>query len=205
MNFILGKKIGMSRIFDQEGKAVPITLIEAGPVFVTQIKSKESDKYEAVQVGFANKKKPTKALRGHIKKANIKEAPRWLKEFNLEGEGKNLKLGDKLDVSGFKVGQKVTISGVSKGKGFQGVVKRHGFKGGPASHGQKHSLREPGSIGATGPQRVFKGTRMAGRMGGERVTVKNLKIARVDPEFNLLAVKGAVPGAKGQLLEIRGM
>jgi len=205
MKFILGKKIGMSRVFDQEGKAIPITLIEAGPVYITQIKSKEGDNYEAVQVGFANKKKPTKALSGHIQKAKLKEAPRWLREFRLKDEVKDLKLGDKIDVSEFKVGEKVIIRGVSKGKGFQGVVRRHGFKGGPASHGQKHSAREPGSIGATGPQRVFKGTRMAGRMGGKRVTAKNLKIARVDPELHLLAVKGAVPGAKGQLLEIRGI
>lgn len=205
MKVILGKKIGMSRVFDSKGKAAVVTLIEAGPVFVTQIKSKDKDGYEAVQVGFGQKKNPSKALSGHLKKSELGAAPRWLKEFRFSQESKSIdvKPGAKIDVSLFQVGDKVAVSGTSKGKGFQGVMKRHGFAGGPASHGQKHSAREAGSIGATGPQRVLKGTRMAGRMGGTRITVKNLEIVRVIPEDNLIAVKGAVPGPKGQLLEIK--
>lgn len=186
----------MSQIFDENGNAIPVTLIEAGPVIVTQIKTKEKDGYEAAQVGFGKKsskkiKKPQRKL-GQF---------RWLREFKPVSD---FKLGDKVDISIFAKGEVVKISGVSKGKGFQGVVKRHGFHGGPRTHGQKHSEREPGSIGATGPQRVFKGTRMPGRMGGERVTVKNLKIVDAILEKNLLLVSGAVPGRRGTLLEIHG-
>lgn len=193
--------MGMSRIFD-ENKVVPVTLIEAGPCPVVQVKEKEKDGYEAVQIGFEEikDKKVKMPQKGHFKKAGLDKCFHYLREY--EGEG--LKAGDTIDVSIFAKGDKVKVSGVSKGKGFQGVVKRHGFKGGPASHGHKHNLRAPGSIGSRFPQRVFKGMRMAGRMGNQRISVKGLVVADVDKENNLLAVRGAVPGRKGTLLEIRG-
>jgi len=199
----------MSQIFDEEGKVRSVTLIKAGPVVVSQIKTKEKDGYEAVQVGFGERKLKNikKPQRGHLKKLpttnyQLPTTVRYMKEFRIEKP--ELKLGDEITISIFKEGDKVAVSGVSKGKGFQGVVKRHGFHGGPRTHGQKHSEREPGSIGATWPQRVLKGKRMPGRMGGERITVKNLKIVKIDSENNLLAVSGAIPGRRGALLEIRG-
>jgi len=201
MKFILGKKLESAQIFGQEGKIIPVTLVFAGPCFVTQIKNKEKDGYEGVQIGFGAKKdkKMNKPQRGHLgENPNLK----YLREFRAENS--EMKLGDEIKVDIFKEGDKVKVSGISKGKGFQGVVKRHGFSGGPKSHGQKHSLRAPGSIGATFPERVPKGRRMAGRMGGERVTVKNLEIVKVDVEENILAIKGAVPGNRGTILEISG-
>jgi len=199
MKFILGRKLKMTQIFDEEGNVIPVTLIEAGPCVVTQIKKKEKDGYEAIQVGFEKIEKPNK-----IKKTQAKKPFKVLKEFR----GKNLdisqfKEGQVIDVSIFKEGEKVTISGKSKGKGFAGVVKRWGFAGRPKAHGTKHEVRAPGSIGSATPPRVVKGRKMAGRLGGERVTVKNLTIVKVDPKNNLLAVKGAVPGIKGSLLEIK--
>lgn len=198
--FILGTKQEMSQTFDEDGNAIPVTLIEAGPIFVTQLKTEEKDGYGAVQVGFGKKKSK------NIKKPQRKLGEyKWLKEARLPLDGLDSpKVGEKIDVSVFQKGDVVKVSGISKGKGFQGVVKRHGFHGGPRSHGQKHSEREGGSIGATGPQRVFKGKKMPGRMGGERVTVKNLKITDVVLEKNLLLISGAVPGRRGTLLEIRG-
>ncbi len=201
MKFILGEKIGMSQIFDADGNVVPMTLVRATPNVVLRVRTKEKDGYEAVQVGFGERKAKNikKPQRGHFKElGNF----RYVKEFRI----KNLEFsrGDKIDVSVFKEGDTMKISGISKAKGFQGVVKRHGFHGAPATHGTKHAHRQPGSIGATWPQRVIKGRRMAGRMGGERITVRNLKIAKVDVENNLLAVRGAVPGRRGTLLEIRG-
>jgi len=187
----------MSQIF-KDNKVVPVTLIETGPCFVTQIKEKEKDGYSAVQVGFEKleQKKVKKSLR---------EKPfRYLREFRVdESEIKNYKLGQKIDVSIFREGDKVKISGQSKGKGFQGVVKRWGFSGRDATHGVKHEHRTVGSVGPSGPERVFKGKKMPGRMGGERVTVKNLEVVKVDPENNLIAVRGAVPGNRGRLVEIR--
>lgn len=202
MKYILGKKIGNSQIFDEEGNVIPITLVEAGPCQVIQKKTEEKDGYQAVQIGFEEikEKKTKKAQKGHFKKAKIEKNYRYLKEF----KGNDLKVGDIIDVSIFEKGDKVKVSGISKGKGFQGVVKRHGFHGGPASHGQKHSLRAPGSIGCSFPERVWKGRRMAGRMGNQRVTVRGLKIAEVDKEKNLLAIKGAIPGKRGTLVEIKG-
>lgn len=190
MKFLLGKKIEMSQIFDEEGNIVPVTLIKAGPCFVTQIKE------EAIQIGF-EKLKDKK-----VKKPQKDRPYRYLKEF-LISNSQFLKIGDKIDVSIFKEGDKVKISGISKGKGFAGAVKRWGFHGRPATHGTKHEQRTIGSVGASFPERVIKGKKMPGRMGTKRVTIKNLKIAKIDPEKNIIAVKGAVPGRRGTLLEIR--
>ena len=201
MAFILGKKLGMSQMFDKGNKIVQVTIIEAGPCYVTQIKNIEKDRYEAVQIGFGKAKRNKKPKIGHLKKIN-KEDLRWLKEFRVSDS--KYELGQEIKVDIFKVGDIVKISGISKGKGFAGVVKRHGFRGAPASHGTKHNLRAPGSIGSSFPEHVLKGKKMAGRMGGERVSVKNLEIADIDIENNLIAVKGAVPGKNGSLVEIRG-
>jgi len=196
MKFILGKKISMTQIF-KEDEVVPATIIEAGPCFVTQIKNKENDNYEAIQIGF--KKLKDKKVKRSMKGKEF----RYLKEFT--GDVSKYKIGDEIKADVFAVGDKLKISGVSKGLGFQGVVKRHHFHGAPKTHGTKHALRSPGSIGATAPQRVFKGMRMAGRMGGERVSIKNLEIIEIQPEKNLLIIKGAVPGARNGLLEIRSL
>jgi len=191
MKFILGEKLKMSQIFDEEGNRIPVTLIKAGPCQVTQIKKKEKDGYEAIQIGYLKKKK------GKF---------RHLREFRDEGlKIEDFQVGQEIDVSVFKEGDLVSVSGESKGKGFQGGVKRWGFSGRPASHGTKHEEREIGSIGASTPSRVIKGKKMPGRMGGERVTVKNLKVVKVDKENNLLYVKGAVPGKRGTILEIRAL
>ena len=191
----------MSQIFDEQGNVVPVTLVEAGPCFVAQVKTQEKDGYESVQIGFGEKKDKhtNKPQMNHFKKANVKNL-RYLKEFKIEKP--EMVMGAELKADIFAVGDNVKVSGLSKGKGFQGVVKRHGFRGGPKSHGQKHSLRAPGSIGATFPERVPKGRRMAGRMGYERVTQEGLKIVKIDAENNIIAIKGAVPGRRGTLLEI---
>ncbi|KPJ73345.1 hypothetical protein AMJ48_01730 [Parcubacteria bacterium DG_74_1] len=210
MKFILGLKSGMSQIFDEEGNVIPVTLVEAGPCIITQIKTEEprsiakgklpdkKDSYEAIQIGFQNlKKKKTKKTQ--------KDKPfRHLREFRGDIDISKYKEGDKIDVSIFQEGDMVKVTGLSKGKGFAGVVKRWHFTGRPATHGTKHELRTPGSVGSSFPERVIKGKKMAGRMGHERRTIKNLKIIKVDPEKNLIAVQGAVPGVKGALLEIRG-
>ncbi|MBU1177224.1 50S ribosomal protein L3 [Patescibacteria group bacterium] len=200
MKFILGKKIGMTQIFSDNNNVVPVTLIKAGPCFVVQVRNQEKDGYEAVQIGFEeiNDNKTKKPQKGHFKKHGLEKNYRYLREFS----DNKFKSGDKIDVSLFNNGEIVSISGISKGKGFQGVVKRHGFKGSPASHGTKHTLRAPGSIGSAFPQRVFKGKRMAGRMGSDRVTINGLEIINVSKEDDLLAIKGAVPGKPGTLLEI---
>jgi len=204
MKFILGLKLGISQIFDEKGNVVPVTLIEAGPCIVTQVKTKEKDGYWAVQIGFGEAKKVTKAIAGHLKKLGKLLFLREFRNQEPKIDGRELKRGDKIDVSVFKEGDKVKVSGLSKGKGFAGVVKRWHFRGRSATHGTKHELRTPGSVGSSFPERVVKGKKMPGRMGFERVTVKNLKVFKVDPENNLLAIKGAVPGRKGTLLEIRG-
>ena len=200
MKFILGKKLGMSQLFDEKSQVVPVTLIEAGPCSVVQLKNKEKDGYSAVQIGFEEikDKKVKKPQKGHFKKAGFKKGFRYLREF----PNGHLKIGEQIDVSIFNQGEIVKVAGTSKGKGFQGVVKRHGFSGFPASHGTKHGLRAPGSIGSSFPERVWKGKKMAGRMGNERITTSGLKIVQIDKENNLLAVKGAIPGKKGTLLEI---
>lgn len=199
---IIGKKIGMTSVYSAEGKNIPCTVIEAGPCVVTQIKTVETDGYEAVQVGYGEKreKSTSKPLAGHFKKAGV-TPKQHLVEFALEGE---VKLGEEFKVDQFEENDWVDVTGTSKGKGFQGVVKRHGFGGvGQATHGQHNRLRAPGSIGASSyPSRVFKGMRMAGRTGGDRVKVENLQVLKVLPEKNLLVVKGSVPGAKGSILII---
>ena len=195
MSGLIGKKIGMTSIFDDNGKNIPCTVIEAGPCVITQVRTKEVDGYESLQLGFDDKaeKQTTKALKGHFKKAGTSAKRRVVEFQGFKGE---YKLGDTITVDHFIEGEFVDVSGTSKGKGFQGVVKRHGFAGvGQATHGQHNRLRAPGSIGAASyPARVFKGMRMAGRMGGEKVKVQNLRVLKVVPEKNLLVVKGAVPG-----------
>jgi large subunit ribosomal protein L3 len=200
---LLGKKIGMTQIFDEQGAAIPITLIEAGPCYVTQIRKQEREGYEAIQLGFAevNSKRLTGGQLGHLKSADVPML-RYLREFRVKnGE---LKKGDKITVEAFEIGDNVDIVGVSKGKGFAGTVKRHGFRGGPKTHGQSDRQRSPGSVGATtGTAKVFKGKRMAGRMGNNRVTTQNLRVAYLDAERNLIGVRGSVPGAKGGLVTIK--
>ncbi len=203
MTGLIGKKIGMTSVFSVEGKNVPCTVIEAGPCVITQVKTVETDGYEAVQVGFGDKKEKntSKAEFGHYKKANT-EPKRDVVEFrDFDGE---YKLGDTITVDVINAESWVDITGVTKGKGFQGVVKRYNFGGvGQATHGQHNRLRAPGSIGASSyPSRVFKGMRMAGRTGGKNKTVQNLKVLKVIPESNLLIVKGSVPGAKGSTVII---
>ncbi|WP_026915147.1 50S ribosomal protein L3 [Christiangramia portivictoriae] len=201
MSGLIGKKIGMTSIFDENGKNIPCTVIEAGPCLVTQVRTKEVDGYEAIQLGFDDKKTVNKAAEGHAKKAGT-VAKRKVVEF--KGYSEDYKLGDSVTVEHFKEGEFVDIAGTSKGKGFQGVVKRHGFGGvGQATHGQHNRLRAPGSIGAASyPARVFKGMKMAGRMGGERVKVENLKVLKVVADKNLLVVKGCVPGSKNSYVII---
>jgi len=202
MKFILGKKLGMSQFFGEDGRVTPVTLVEALSCYVVQAKTKENDGYQSVQVGFGEikERKVKKPQKGHIKKANLENNFSGFKEFKEI----DLKVGDEINISVFNEGDKVKVSGISKGKGFQGVVKRHGFAGMPASHGTKHCLRAPGSIGSGWPQRVFKGMRMGGRMGAERVSVRGLEIAKIDTENGIIAIKGAVPGKKGTILEIVG-
>ncbi len=192
---LLGKKTGMTRIFDENGNVIPVTIVEAGPCFVTQIKTKEKDGYDAVQLAFDEKKikSTVKPLIGHFQKAGI-SPKKFLAEFR-DFDLKDVKPGQQIPVDIFSEGDKITIQGISKGKGFQGVVKRHGFGGGPVTHGQSDRLRAPGSIGASSfPSRVFKGQRMAGRMGGVKVSVRNLKIVKIDKDQNLIFIKGAIPG-----------
>ena len=203
MSGLIGKKIGMTSIFDENGKNIPCTIIEAGPCVVTQVRTKEVDGYDALQLGFDDKaeKRATKAELGHFKKAgsSVKK-----KVIEFQGFEDNYKLGDTITVDFFAEGEFVDVSGISKGKGFQGVVRRHGFGGvGQTTHGQHNRLRAPGSVGASSyPSRVFKGMRMAGRMGAEKVTVQNLKVLKVVAEKNLLVVKGCIPGQKNAYVTI---
>ncbi len=187
----------MSQVYDAAGNVIPVTLVQAGPCYVTQIKGKEKDGYMAIQVGFGTAKRLTKSLEGHLK-----DLPKLahIAEFRLNEES-TLKRGDTIEASSFAIGDVVHITGESKGKGFQGVVKRHGFHGHPTSHGHKDQERMPGSIGAGGVQHVLKGRRMAGHMGADRVTVKNLKIVEVR-EGGILAIKGAIPGARHTIIQI---
>ncbi len=205
MSGLIGKKIGMTSIYDASGKVVPCTVIEAGPCVVTQVKTVEKDGYSAIQLAYDEKKekKTTKALKGHFEKAGT-TPKKVLREFTRFEEGHQKSLGDVLDVTVFEEGEYVDVSGTSKGKGFQGVVKRHGFRGvGDATHGQHNRLRAPGSMGASSyPSRVFKGMRMAGQMGNSKVKVINLQIVKIVKEKNLVLVKGSVPGANGSYIII---
>jgi len=194
MKFILGSKLEMTQMFDSTGKKIPVTLVEAGPCEILQQKTKEKDGYESLQIGFQKIKKEKKISRSQKKKPY---------QFQKEFKGGDQKVGDKIDVSIFKEGDMVKVSGISKGKGFQGAVKLWNFSGRNATHGVKHEQRTLGSVGSTDAQRVFKGKKMAGRMGSERITVKNLKVIKIDKDNNLLALRGAVPGRKGTLLEIK--
>jgi len=196
---IIGKKIGMTRVFDDAGTQVPVTVIEAGPCPVTQIKSPESDGYSAVQLGFGSRKEKhaTRPEIGHVAAAGLEQAPRLLREFRLpEDSEMELELGQELTVEQFETGDRVKVTGTSKGRGFQGVVKRHGFAGRPGGHGHPMS-RTPGSMGpGTDPSRVIKGKKLPGQMGGKRTTIRNLQVVKVDGERNLLFIKGGVPGSR---------
>jgi large subunit ribosomal protein L3 len=204
MSGLIGKKIGMTSIFDENGKNIPCTVIQAGPCVVTQVRTEEVDGYDALQLGFDDKaeKRASKAEIGHAKKAGTSPKKKLI-EFRYFENGK-YGIGDTIDVTLFQEGEFVDVIGTSKGKGFQGVVKRHGFAGvGQSTHGQHNRLRAPGSIGAASyPARVFKGMRMAGRMGGDQVTVQNLRVVKVLPEKNVLVVKGCVPGHKNAYVTI---
>ena len=202
-NSIIGKKIGMTTIYSDNGASMPVTIIEAGPCKVVQVKSVDRDGYSALQIGFGDNKKVNKPISGHFKNASIKDSLTILKEFkspNIQNEY----LGKEITVNSFNEGDKVTITGKSKGKGFAGHMKRHNFSGGRASHGKNSVMRKAGSVGAgTSPGRIWPGTRMAGRMGGDKVTVENLKVLKIDNEKNLLFIKGAVPGSSKSILYIQ--
>ncbi len=198
MKFLLGKKIEMSQMFDEKGNVIPVTLVEAGPCVVLQKKTKEREGYDSVQLGYVKLLKKSK-----IKKTMKDKEYRYIRETRTDAS-ETARAGDQIDVSIFKEGDKVNVIATSKGKGFQGGVKRHGFHGRNATHGAKHEARTIGSVGQRFPQHVIKGRKMPGRMGFERITVKNLKIAKVDLENNVLAIKGAIPGHRGTLLQIKG-
>ena len=209
MKALIGKKIGMTHIFDDRGDMVPVTALEVGPCTVVQVKNVKTDGYEAVQIGFGLDKNINKPKAGHVK--NSGSVPKVLREFDLneeielaEGEtAVSYKVGDTLNCEVFAVGDMVAVTGTSKGKGFAGTVKRHNFNTGPKTHGS-HNYRAPGSIGAGYPQHVMKGMKMAGHMGAEQVTVKNLKIVKIDPTNNIIAVRGAVPGPKKSVVVVKG-
>lgn len=202
MKALLGTKIGMTQIISEDGRALPVTLIQAGPVTVTQVKSVETDGYNAVQVAYGEGKNLSKAVAGHTKPAQV--TPKHIREFRVADLPEDLKIGDAIDVSQFQLGDIVDATGTSKGKGFAGTVKRHNFNTSKSTHGGNGNVRKPGSIGSMYPQKVFKGKRMAGRMGHERVTVKNLEVAYVDATNNLIGLKGAVPGPNKGLIIIGG-
>lgn len=199
---ILGRKVGMTQIFNEEGQLIPVTVIEAGPCYVVQKKTVENDGYNALQLGFMEKKESrvNKPLLGHFKKAQVKPL-RYLREIRVDNID-DYQVGQEIRADIFSPGELVDVTGTSKGKGFAGGIKRHGFQRGPMAHGSKYH-RRPGSLGAKGPARVFKGRKLPGRMGGDRVTIQNLQVVKVDPENNLLVVKGAVPGPRGGLLIIK--
>ena len=201
MKVIIGTKVGMTQIIGEDGLVTPITILQAGPATVTQIKTTDSDGYNAVQLGFGQGKNLSKSVSGHLKKSGV--TPKILKEFRLNAEPE-CKIGDAFTVANFKLGDKVAVTGVSKGKGFAGTVKRHNFIESRNTHGFKGSIRHVGSIGSMYPQKVFKGKKMPGRMGHDQVTVKNLVVAFIDPENNLLGVKGAVPGPKKGIVSVEG-
>jgi len=205
MEGIIGRKAGMTQIFGKEGEFIPVTVIEAGPCPIAQVKTAEKDGYNALQLAFGQKRKTlfNKPTTGHFEKAKI-EPKRFLREFRLAKLDKQLEQGKEIKVDLFTVGEKVDVTGISKGLGFQGVVRRHKFRGGPKTHGQSDRVRAPGSVGSSSyPSRTYKGQRMAGRMGGERVTVSNLEVVGVDLEKNILLIRGAVPGKKNAILLVK--
>lgn len=201
MKFILGRKEHMVTFVGNDGRAIAATLLSVGPVVVTQVKTKETDGYNAIQIGFGTRaaKNISNAVKGHVKDLGSFAE---IREFRVD-DTSAWKKGDTIDAGAFADGEAITVAGISKGKGFQGVVKRHGFRGGQRTHGQKHSEREPGSIGSTGPQKVAKGRRMGGRMGSDRITVKGLRVLGVDTTNGKLLISGCVPGARGTILEIK--
>lgn len=202
MQALLGTKIGMTQLLQEDGVAVPVTIIQAGPCTVTQVKTVDNDGYTAVQLGFGQGKNLSNATKGHLKAADA--TPKHLREVRVEQLPEGLAVGSKVDVNTFAIGDVVDVTGTSKGKGFAGNIKRHNFAQSRRSHGFKSYSRRPGSIGSMYPQKVFKGKRMAGHMGAERVTVKNLVVALIDAENNLIGVKGAVPGPRRGLVMIGG-
>ena len=202
MKTLLGTKLGMTQILSDDGRSVPVTIIQAGPVTVTQVKTVETDGYNAVQVSFGEGKNLSKAVAGHVKPAKVN--PKYIREFRVAELPSDVKVGDEFNVSEFAVGETVHATGTSKGKGFAGTIKRHNFMRHRKTHGGKGNTRKPGSIGSMYPQKVFKGKRMAGQMGAERVTVRNLTIAYVDPQTNVIGVKGAVPGPRKGLVMLGG-
>lgn len=202
MKALLGTKIGMTQIISSKGVAIPVTLIQAGPVTVTQIKTIDQDGYNAVQVALDGGKNPSKSVAGHVKAAKI--TPKYIREIRVDELPEGIAVGDKIDVTAFELGEVVDVTGTSKGKGFAGNVKRHNFNTSRATHGGKGDVRKPGSIGSMYPQKVFKGKRMAGRMGNDQVTVKNLSVEYVDLESNLIGLRGAVPGPRRGLVVIGG-
>jgi large subunit ribosomal protein L3 len=201
MKALLGTKIGMTQVIGEDGVTIPVTLIQAGPVTVTQVKSVETDGYNAVQVAYGEGKNLSKAVAGHVKPAGV--TPKELREFRLDELGE-VKVGDSFNVEQFELGDSVDATGISKGKGFAGTIKRHNFKRHRKTHGGKGNTRKPGSIGSMYPQKIFKGKRMAGHMGAEQVTVKNLVVAYISAADNLIGVKGAVPGPKKGLIILNG-
>ncbi len=204
MKFILGRKLNMTQIFDAKGSALPVTAVSVRSNIITQVRTKDTDGYEALQVGEGsrNPARIAKPQKGHFKELGSFAAVSEFRDYTPGAVAPTLKVGDKVELSQFAAGDMITVSAISKGKGFQGVVKRHGFHGGPRSHGQKHSEREPGSIGGGLRTRVPVGMRMAGRMGSDRITVKNLKVVHIDPEESIMYVSGAIPGKRGTLVEI---
>ena len=204
MQVILGTKIGMTQIIGEDGVVTPVTILQAGPCTVTQIKTVESDGYNAVQVGYGSSQNLSKSVAGHVKKAGENTNPKVLKEFRLEEIPEGMKLGDTISVESFKVGDKVAATGTSKGKGFAGTVKRHNFIESRNTHGFKGNIRRVGSIGSMYPQKVWKGKKMPGRMGHDKVTVKNLTVAYIDADKNLIGLKGAVPGPRKGIVSLEG-
>ncbi|MBR2839771.1 50S ribosomal protein L3 [Candidatus Saccharibacteria bacterium] len=204
MQVILGTKIGMTQIIGDDGVVTPVTILQAGPCTVTQIKTIESDGYNAVQVGYGQGKNLSKSVSGHAKKAGENISPKVLQEFRVEAIPEGMKLGDNLTVDSFKLGDKVAVTGTSKGKGYAGTVKRHNFNESRNTHGFKGDIRKVGSIGSMYPQKVWKGKKMPGRMGHDKVTVKNLVVAYLDTENNLIGLKGAVPGPRAGIVSVKG-
>jgi len=202
MKTLLGTKIGMTQILSEDGAVIPVTIVKAGPCTVTQVKTVERDGYNAVQIGYGEGKNLSKAVAGHVKPADI--TPKTLREVRVDELSDDLKVGATFDVNLFTIGDSVDVTGTSKGKGFAGTVKRHNFNTSKSTHGGNGNVRKPGSIGSMYPQKVFRGKRMAGRMGHDTITVKNLVVAYIDPENNVIGVKGAVPGPRRGIVTIGG-